>query len=255
MSITLAALNALPRPAFNMATDPVWFAHQYAQPLDQECVAFIAAMFAYGQRRVFMPLLAQLLQPLGSSPVNQLQQWHATGRFAHCVAKHVPPFIYRFNTQADYYALLARLACVYAQAGSLQHLLQNADRGTGYQMWLSHWMNDLIGPEKPASYGLNYLLAHPARNGSCKRLHLFLRWMSRGPDDIDLGLWANTLTPDQLLVPLDTHVLKAAQHLGWVNTKTANWKTAEAITAQLRLLCPQDPVSLDVALFQLGQTL
>ena len=36
---------------------------------------------------------------------------------------------------------------------------------------------------------LRYLLTSPADGSACKRMLLYLRWMIRGPDAVDLGLW------------------------------------------------------------------
>src|SRR5262249_30319821 len=82
--------------------------------------------------------------------------------------------------------------------------------------------------------GLHHLLP-VAEGGAAKRLNLYLRWMVRGPDEIDLGVWKR-LKPAELHIPLDTHVGRIAQWLGLTERKDLSWKTAEDITASLRLL-------------------
>src|SRR5690606_39197302 len=49
-------------------------------------------------------------------------------------------------------------------------------------------------------------IATPAKNASCKRLNMFLRWMVRKDDNgVDFGIWHN-IKPSQLMMPLDVHV-------------------------------------------------
>jgi uncharacterized protein (TIGR02757 family) len=99
--------------------------------------------------------------------------------------------------------------------------------------------------------GLAHLL--PGGSGAHKRLNLFLRWMVRGPDGIDFGIW-KCLSPAQLVVPLDTHLHRVALRVGLTARKSAGWRTAEEITASLRRIDPADPVRFDFALCHLGMS-
>jgi uncharacterized protein (TIGR02757 family) len=241
--------------SFDLHHDPLRFAHRYSDPHDAECVAFVSAMAAYGQRSLFLALLEQLWAPLGPHPVDWLLSHQSDLHLNSSLQAMWPDFKYRFNTRQDFIWLLQRLRWVYSQHHGLENLLLASDKGNNYQHWLTQWMTRFLGDNPPQNNGLRYLLAHPGRNSSCKRLHLFLRWMVRGPDGTDLGLWQNSLSPAQLLIPLDTHVAKAARHLGLISRKTNDWQTSAQLTQALRQFCPDDPVSLDLALFQLGQTL
>jgi len=80
-----------------------------------------------------------------------------------------------------------------------------------------------------------------------------LRWMVRGPDGVDLGLWRN-VSPARLIVPLDTHVARIARWLGLTSRRTIDWAAAEEITASLRLLDPTDPVKYDFPLCHWGMS-
>jgi uncharacterized protein (TIGR02757 family) len=68
---------------------------------------------------------------------------------------------------------------------------------------------------------------------------------------VDLGLWT-ALRPADLVMPVDTHVLRNSRFLGLTDRADATWRTAEQITAALRALDPHDPVRFDFALAQLG---
>ena len=109
----------------------------------------------------------------------------------------------------------------------------------------------LLGARGPR--GLRHLLPDPAGPGASKRWNLYLRWMVRGPDAVDLGLWRG-VPPSALVVPLDTHVHRVARALGLTARPDASWRTAEEITTSLRRLDPADPVRYDFALCHMGMS-
>lgn len=57
------------------------------------------------------------------------------------------------------------------------------------------------------------------------------------------------ISPDSLIIPLDTHVHKMALELGLTNRKQADMKTAVEITNAMREIFPNDPIKGDFALF------
>jgi uncharacterized protein (TIGR02757 family) len=104
-----------------------------------------------------------------------------------------------------------------------------------------------VVPKKP---GVAYFFSRPSSGGACKRLNLFLRWMVR-IDRVDLGLWSR-IRPAQLIVPLDTHVIRVGRCLGLTRLATPGWPMAADITRALRALDPRDPVKYDFSLCHLG---
>ena len=56
----------------------------------------------------------------------------------------------------------------------------------------------------------------------------------------------------QLVVPLDTHIIRLGRCLGLTRQATPGWKMAAEITAALRRLDPADPIRYDFALCHLG---
>src|SRR5690606_17615511 len=84
-------------------------------------------------------------------------------------------------------------------------------------------------------------VATPERKSACKRLNMFLRWMVRPADKgVDFGLW-KTVSPADLICPLDTHVHRVARGLGMLQRSQADWQAALELTACLREMCPEDP--------------
>ena len=111
-------------------------------------------------------------------------------------------------------------------------------------------MRRLLGGAPPTR-GLEHLLPDPRRRSACKRLLLFLRWMVRPDDGVDLGLWSQIPTR-ALLIPLDVHLFRIARNLGLSARRSAGWAMAEEVTARLREVDADDPVKLDFALCHLG---
>ena len=90
------------------------------------------------------------------------------------------------------------------------------------------------------------------KNSANKRLNLFLRWMVRRNSPVDLGLW-NWYPTDQLLMPLDTHVVAVAKEFGLVEENaTPNLKMAIQLTDIMSEIFPGDPLKGDFALFGYG---
>lgn len=91
------------------------------------------------------------------------------------------------------------------------------------------------------------LFPSPADGSACKRPCLFLRWVARKDDGIDLGLW-RSLPPAKLVAPVDVHVARVARRLGALRRRTLGWKAALEITAALRRVDPEDPLRFDFAM-------
>lgn len=81
---------------------------------------------------------------------------------------------------------------------------------------------------------------------------MFLRWMVRKDDKaVDFGIW-KTISPAQLVCPIDVHVARVARQLNLMQRKPIDWQAALELTACLRTLDKTDPVKYDFALFGTG---
>ncbi len=109
-----------------------------------------------------------------------------------------------------------------------------------------------LGDAARTRRGAAHLLADPAGASACKRLMLFLRWMVRPADGVDLGLW--DVPTSALLIPVDTHILKLGRNLGLTRATGPTWRAAEEITRALAALDPDDPVRFDFALCHMGMS-
>lgn len=256
----LLALDAGLDRAARLAADPVELPRRYRSPDDQEVAGLLAASLAYGRADLFKPILTRLLDQLGPSPARAVEAF----------ARRPEPaalawFRYRFNRPADLAALLAAIGHVRLAHGGLgarfAALLQAAGGGpAALRPALAALGEELRGAPPVAGLlrgrgprGLRHLLPDAAGPGAAKRWNLYLRWMVRGPDAVDLGAWRG-IPPSALVVPLDTHVLRVGRCLGLTRRGDASWRTAAEITASLRRVDPDDPVRFDFALCHLGMS-
>ena len=110
-------------------------------------------------------------------------------------------------------------------------------------------MDALRGPSP--GRGLAHLVPDPRKGSASKRLFLYLRWMIRRADGIDLGTFGE-LDPAELIIPVDTHVQRIARNLQLTRRHDASLRTAREITDALAAIDPADPVRFDFALCHLG---
>ena len=106
-------------------------------------------------------------------------------------------------------------------------------------------------PTPPQDSYFSFLFPSPDSGSACKRLCMYLRWMVRPADGIDLGIW-QSIPPAKLVIPVDAHIQRICSLLGFTGRKQADWKMAREITAALRQLDPLDPVRYDFSICHLG---
>jgi uncharacterized protein (TIGR02757 family) len=231
--------------------DPVHFVHRYADRRDQEVVALFSAVLAYGNVPTILSSIRKVLGALDPNPHQALLRASNDGSLVD--------FKHRFTRGIDLQILCHWLGSILENHGSLENFFLDSP-----QMSLVGKLSSFVERTfeiplpRPLAKGLDrrrrslfYLLPNPKRGSACKRLNLFLRWMVRPNDGIDLGLWTR-MRPSELILPVDTHLLKALRLLSWTRSKTATWKVAEAATAELRKYAPHDPIRYDFALCHLS---
>jgi uncharacterized protein (TIGR02757 family) len=271
----LERLDATLDRTARLAADPVELPRRYTSPADQEVAGLLAACLAYGRADLFKPILVRLLDQLGPSPAASVDGF-AAALDAGAASPAGPPevtsllerfawFRYRFNQPADLAALLAAVGHLRRRHGSLGvrfAVLFDASGGgpAAVRPALAALAAELRQAPPVAALlrgrglrGLRHLLPDAAGPGAAKRWNLYLRWMVRGPDAVDLGAW-RAIPRSALLVPLDTHVHRVARRIGLTRRADPGWRTAEEITAGLRLVDAEDPVRHDFALCHLGMS-
>jgi uncharacterized protein (TIGR02757 family) len=240
---TLDSLLATANHGAHVANDPISFVH-VASVEDREVVALIASSLAFGGVTVIRRSIADVLARLDGRPALV----SGSSSLVRLEAR-LDGFVHRVYRGVDVAHLLHHAARLRAAHGSLGAFFALELDSTGdFREACARLCDALRGPSP--SRGLSHLVPDPRKGSACKRLLLFLRWMVRGPDAVDFGLWA--VSPRRLVIPVDTHVLRISQNLGFTSRTDASWKTAEEITASLARFSPEDPVRYDFALCHLG---
>jgi uncharacterized protein (TIGR02757 family) len=238
-------------------SDPLAFPRRFSAIQDQEVVGLVASCLAYGNVKAIQNSVERVLAWMGSSParfVRQIDPEAELARFSH--------FRHRWSTGRDVVCLAYFAGQMLDEAGSIgaffskvydpseSTIESSLVRFTDRVLSLDH--GGLFGPKKlPRSAGVRYFFPSPNTGGACKRLNMYLRWMARPNDGVDLGLW-RFVSRSQLVIPLDTHISRIGRHLGWARRKTPDWKMALEITRSLARLDPEDPTKYDFALSRMG---
>lgn len=234
-------VNAINNPDF-ILTDPISIPKSYTSKQDIEIVAFWVSMLAWGQRVTIINKSKELFQLMGDSPYNFICTHKERDR------KRFENFKHRTFQYTDTLYFLEFLQWYYSQNESLENFFERYDSVEialiEFHKLFFHLEN---APRRTQKH-----VATPARNSSCKRLNMFLRWMVRkDKNGVDFGIWKN-VSPSILMMPLDVHVERVARKLGLLKRKQRDWKAVVELTDNVRKLDPKDPVKYDYALFGIG---
>jgi uncharacterized protein (TIGR02757 family) len=245
------------RSSEHLSNDPLSFCHRYPEPADREVAAVIAAAFAYGGIKIILRTLESIFAVVGSSPRHYLENFRPEQAL-----RDFSGFKHRFNDGRDLVALLWAVRLMLDDAGSVNlFFLRHHDQAAvdvtsalnGYSSAVLQLDFRPVFGSRTAPVGsyFPFLFPAPSAGSACKRLCMFLRWVVRTADGIDLGLWRG-VSPAQLIIPVDTHIARICSYLGFTARKAADWRMAQEITAALRQLDPHDPVRYDFSLAHLG---
>jgi uncharacterized protein (TIGR02757 family) len=236
------------------ASDPVHLVRPFPDPADREIAGFCAAALAFGRVASVLNSIATLFRIMGPHPAGFVRTFDPAGSHGELRA-----MVHRWTRGVDLAALLWLLRQMLERSGSVEgffvegHAEEAGDVGPALDSFsrraLALDLRRAYG-RRPRRPGVCYFFPRPSAGSACKRLNLFLRWMVRD-DAIDLGVWRR-VSPAQLIVPLDTHVIRLGRCLGLTRYASPGWKMAADITASLRALNPADPVRFDFALCHVG---
>jgi len=241
----------------HLANDPLSFCHRYSDPADREIAAVIASAFAYGGIKIILRTLESIFSELGPSPRSYVESFSPVRAL-----KTFSGFKHRFNDGRDLVALLWGIRLMIADAGSVNafFLRYHDTAAKDVTAALNGYSSAVLALDYrpvfkssplPAGSYFPFLFPAPAAGSACKRLCMFLRWVVRPADGIDLGIWRG-VSPSQLVIPVDTHISRICSYLGFTGRKSADWRMAQEITTALRQLDPADPVKYDFSLAHLG---
>jgi uncharacterized protein (TIGR02757 family) len=236
------------------ASDPVHKVRPFTDPADREVAGFCAGALAFGRVASVLNSIDVLFGLIGPRPAQFVRTFQPG---------NAPPgmraMVHRWIRGDDLVALLWILRQMLEQSGSIEQFFldgfkaDDEDVGSALESFsaraLALDVRRAYG-RKPRRPGVCYFFPRPSAGSACKRLNLYLRWMSRS-DEVDLGVWTR-LPPSKLIVPLDTHVIRLGRCLRLTKYSSPGWRMAADITASLRKLNPRDPVRFDFSLCHVG---
>ncbi len=238
-------VEAYNQPSF-IKEDPVSIPHRFSQKQDIEIAGFFAAVFSWGKRSTIIDKSKDLLKRMDNAPYDFILN------AGQNELRGLEGFKHRTFREDDLYYFIEFLRHHYSKYASLETAFtinfnsKDATTENGLTGFKDYFFSreHLRRTEKH--------IASPQQNSTCKRLNMFLRWMVRKDDKgVDFGIW-NTISPSQLVCPVDVHVARVAKHFELLKRKQIDWEAALELTSNLRELDPKDPVKYDFALFGLG---
>jgi uncharacterized protein (TIGR02757 family) len=240
--------------AEHSVADPIWMVRRFKRPDDREVVGFIAAALAFGRVQSVVNSIEGMLAVMGPSPAGFVRDFEPSRQ--RDAFKHL---VHRWTNGSDFAALTWILHQMIEKSGSIEGFFiegltpDAVDVGEALQSFstraLALDVSAIYGRRNPKP-GVAYFFSRPSSGGACKRLNLFLRWMVR-KDRVDFGAWKQ-VRPGQLIVPLDTHVIRVGRCLRLTKLKSPGWRMAADITASLRAIDPIDPIKFDFSICHLG---
>lgn len=238
-------------------TDPLYFVHRFSEKQDQEIAALLSAVIAFGRVEQIKRSLSDVFQRLDNSPSHYVNSFSLSR-----AQQDFHSFVHRFIRGKDLTVLLYFISQIYREYGSLYNFFLKGYKPSddtiteGLKDFIKRILTIDCSPlyadgKLPGDAGVRFLLSSPEQGSACKRMNLFLRWMVRRGDGIDLGIWKD-VSPSQLVIPLDTHVSRIVQCIGLTKYKNNSWKMALDVTRNLRKFDSADPVKYDFAFSRLG---
>ncbi|MCW3462679.1 TIGR02757 family protein [Chitinophaga nivalis] len=229
-----------------ITNDPICIPHRFSVLQDIEIAGFFAAVLAWGNRTSIIKKCTELMKMMDNSPYDYIRHHQPRERMK------LMSFCHRTFNGLDLLYFVEFLQHYYTNVTSLEfafsgHLTEKDENVEKALLGFHKVFFALEHPERTRKH-----ISTPARNSACKRLNMYLRWMVRKDENgVDFGLWQH-ISPSQLICPVDVHVSRVAARLGLIPEAKADWKTATALTHQLKKLDPDDPAKYDFALFGLG---
>ena len=230
--------------------DPIQFPHRYKLKDEIELAGFIASLFAYGNRKIFIKKLDEIF----SKSEGDLLGFIKNGDFSSLKGVE-----YRFSKENDIIPIFEILSKLYNESRGLEELFEFGwiqpppiPTPLEREQFFLQIVVDYFYHQAPKIFtpGFYHMIPNPQNGGAMKRMNMFLRWMVRnGP--VDLGVW-DFIKPKDLLIPLDVHVARVSREMGLLTRKSNDFKAVIELTNQLKKIYPNDPVKYDFAMFGFG---
>lgn len=223
--------------------DPIQFPHRFKKAEEKEIAAFLASLFAYGNRKVFIKKLDELFQIMQNKPLDFILNFNPNS---------LKGFNYRFAKDVDVIEIFKILNKLYYENKSIKSLFEYGYSIDNSILMMFQAVTDYFysNAGNKVGQGFYHLIPNPKNKGAMKRMNMFLRWVARkGP--VDLGIW-EFIPTSELLIPLDVHVARISREMGLLKRSSNDFKAVLELNENLKKFDPQDPAKYDFAMFGLG---
>ena len=222
--------------------DPLLFLYDYDDIRDREVAGLVASSLAYGRVAQIMKSVKKVLDHLTPEPAKFL-------RNADDFNIVPEDFKHRFTTAYDMNNFLRNIAQVIREYDTVENFLAECLASSGNKLLdaLNIFSRRLSQNKAEGAFSL---VTAPEDGSACKRLFLLLKWLTRH-DLVDPGGWL-ILSPSQLIIPTDTHMLRISQALSLTQRKYADLITALEITHSFSRISRNDPAKFDFVLTRFG---
>ncbi len=232
-----------------VADDPLQFPRRFDDKRDIEISALLTSTIAWGRRAMILRNAERMHGLMGHMPYPFLME----GNIDEIEDSNIHRTF--FGRHLRYF--LRGLREVYLRYGSLEDFAVHigADGSEAPAWELARALNCILADANAAHPldGPTRCLPDKVDVSALKRFNMALRWLVRNDGIADIGAWS-ALKPSQLFIPLDVHSGNTARTLGLLTRKANDRKAVEELTANLRILNPDDPTLYDFALFGAGVT-
>ena len=223
--------------------DPIQFIHVGESKEELELKGFIASLFAYGNRKMFIKKLEEIFD----KAENDLVGFIKNGDFSSLRGVE-----YRFSKDNDIIPIFKILSKLYNESKGLEELFAY---GYSLDKTILKMLKSVVDyfyarAPKTVGQGFYHMIPNPDNGGAMKRMNMLLRWFVRKAP-VDIGIW-DFIKPSELLIPLDVHVARVSREMGLLTRKSNDFKSVLELMKPLREFCPEDPVKYDFAMFAYG---
>lgn len=231
------------RPDF-IAPDPISIPHRYSRRQDIEITGLLASTIAWGNRKAIVKSAGAMADMLGADPFDFVMSANEEQ------IDRLSSFVYRTFQKDDLPSMVRALRSIYSldPEHGLERLFAPRE-GETLREGLIRFREAMLPniADRTRKH-----IADAGKGAAAKRLCMFLRWMVRPSNrGVDFGLW-DSMSPADLIIPLDVHTGRTARDLGLLLRTQSDWKAAMELTNSLARFCPADPVRYDFALFSIG---
>ena len=227
--------------------DPVQFMYAFERKQDREIAGFLAALMAWGRRDIVCRKVEELLGLMGFQPHDFILNYRENE------SNLFTDFRHRTFKPVDISGIMLALKRIYDIYPDFESFWADCKKQseTGQTQMMSCFHDCFFNMHDEFRKRTRKHISTPEKNGSCKRMYMFLRWCIRKDSPVDPGIWS-FMNPTELLVPLDVHVARQSRKLGLLTRRANDWKSVNELTGMLRKFDPADPVKYDFGLFGLG---